>query len=112
MKPSKFLNKVLNFEEVDRTAVIPLIFAHAAIISNVPICDYLRDGEILAECQIKAFQKYEYDAADDYEHNLNELRTCPDGFDRFLRNYEYLREVHYINLVGASAPNLLARECR
>ncbi len=62
MKPSKFLNKVLNFEEVDRTAVIPLIFAHAAIISNVPICDYLRDGEILAECQIKAFQKYEYDA--------------------------------------------------
>lgn len=62
MRASKLLSKAIDFEDVDRIAIVPLIFAHSAIISNVPICDYLRDGKLLAECQIKAFQKYGHDA--------------------------------------------------
>ena len=54
--------KAINFETPDRTPVIPQILGHAAIISKVPLHEYLRDGELLARCQINAYQHYRYDA--------------------------------------------------
>jgi len=54
--------KVVNFETPDRVPVIPQVFGHAATISKVPLHDYIRDGELLARCQINALQRYKYDA--------------------------------------------------
>ncbi len=55
--------KVINFETPDRIPVIAQTFGHAAIISKVSLHNYIRDGELLARCQINAFQRYKYDAA-------------------------------------------------
>lgn len=51
------------FEKADRTPVIPQIFAHAAVLAGVPIADYVRDGALLARCQIEAVRHYGCDAA-------------------------------------------------
>ena len=50
------------FERVDRTPVIPQIFAHAAVLAGVPVADYVRDGALLARCQVDAWRHYGYDA--------------------------------------------------
>ena len=50
------------FEESDRVPVIAQVFGHAAVMSGVSLKAYLRDGELLAQCQIKALEKYGYDA--------------------------------------------------
>ena len=50
------------FEKADRTPVIPQIFAHAAVLCGVPVADYLRDGALLARCQIEAVMRYGHDA--------------------------------------------------
>lgn len=52
----------LAFEQTDRTPVIPQIFAHAAVLAGVPIADYVRDGALLARCQIDAARHYGSDA--------------------------------------------------
>ena len=54
--------KTIDFETPDRVPVIAQVFGHAAIISKVQLHDYIRDGELLARCQINAFQRYKYDA--------------------------------------------------
>jgi uroporphyrinogen decarboxylase len=46
----------------ERVPVIPQIFGHAAVFSNVPLNSYLRDGRLLAECQIRTMEAYGYDA--------------------------------------------------
>jgi uroporphyrinogen decarboxylase len=46
----------------ERVPVIPQIFGHAAVFSNVPLNSYLKDGRLLAECQIGTMESYGYDA--------------------------------------------------
>ena len=52
----------LEFQAVDRVPVIAQIFGHAAVLADVPLADYVRDGEVLARCQIQALARYGYDA--------------------------------------------------
>lgn len=52
----------VKFEPPDRVPVIAQVFGHAASLAGVPLEDYVRDGEIIAECQLKALRRYEYDA--------------------------------------------------
>jgi uroporphyrinogen decarboxylase len=52
----------VKFEESDRIPVIAQIFGHAAVLSKVPLEDYLTNGVTAAECQIKALNYYGYDA--------------------------------------------------
>jgi len=52
----------VDFKQVDRIPVIAQVFAHAATYGDVPLDQYLRDGQTLAECQIKAHQQHGYDA--------------------------------------------------
>lgn len=51
-----------NFEETDQIPVIPQIFGHAAVLSGVPLGEYVTDGNILARCQIRALEEYGGDA--------------------------------------------------
>jgi len=56
------ITAALNFETPDRVPVIAQVFGHAATLNNVPLGDYVRDGELLARCQMKALEHYGYDA--------------------------------------------------
>lgn len=52
----------LQLQETDQVPVMAQVFGHAAMLAGVPLCDYVRDGEILARCQIQALRQYGYDA--------------------------------------------------
>jgi uroporphyrinogen decarboxylase len=53
---------VVRFERPDRVPVIPQVFGHAAVLCGTPLGDSLRDGELLARCQLGALERYGYDA--------------------------------------------------
>lgn len=52
----------VNFQDTDRPPVIPQILGHAAVVNNVPLNEYLQNGETLATCQLAAQKYYECDA--------------------------------------------------
>lgn len=52
----------INFDHPDRVPVIAQVFGHAAVVAGVPLGEFIRDGELLAKCQLKALDKYGYDA--------------------------------------------------
>ena len=56
------ITKIINFKVPDQVPVIAQVFGHAAVISNVSLYDYLRDGKLLARCQMRALRRYGYDA--------------------------------------------------
>lgn len=52
----------VSFQNPDRVPVIGQVFGHAAALAGVPLQKYLRDGKILADCQLIALEYYGYDA--------------------------------------------------
>jgi uroporphyrinogen decarboxylase len=52
----------VQLQETDRVPVIAQVFGHAASLAGVPLDDYVRNGEILARCQLSALHHYRYDA--------------------------------------------------
>ena len=52
----------VNFQTLDRVPVIAQVFGHAATLAGVALGDYVRDGALLARCQIQALKHYAYDA--------------------------------------------------
>lgn len=56
------IKAAVNFKTPDRVPVIAQVFGHAATFAGVSLGDYVRDGELLARCQIKALEHYGYDA--------------------------------------------------
>jgi uroporphyrinogen decarboxylase len=46
----------------DRVPVIAQVFGHAAAVAGVDLGRYVREGSLLARCQIEALRKYGYDA--------------------------------------------------
>ena len=52
----------VNFGRADRVPVIAQVFGHAATVAGVSVDDYVRDGELLARCQVEALSRYGYDA--------------------------------------------------
>ncbi len=56
------IKAAIRFRDTDRPPVIPQIFGHAALFCDVPLLDYLRQGAILAACQLKAQNHYGHDA--------------------------------------------------
>jgi uroporphyrinogen decarboxylase len=56
------IKATLDFKKPDRVPVIAQVFGHAAVLAGVFLRDYLKDGELLARCQIQALKHYGYDA--------------------------------------------------
>jgi uroporphyrinogen decarboxylase len=56
------IKAAVNFQPADRTPVIAQVFGHAAGLAGVPLSDYVREGALLARCQIEALKHYDYDA--------------------------------------------------
>lgn len=56
------IRATIDFQPVDRVPVIPQIFGHAAVLAGVPLGDYVRDGGLMARCQVEAQRRYRHDA--------------------------------------------------
>ena len=56
------ITATLQGKPADRTPVIAQVFGHAATACGVDLGVYLRDGAVLARCQIEALHRYGYDA--------------------------------------------------
>ncbi|MFZ2446416.1 MAG: uroporphyrinogen decarboxylase family protein [Syntrophobacteraceae bacterium] len=52
----------VNFEAPDRAPVIAQVFGHTAVIAGKTLGDYARSGKEVADCQLKALERYGYDA--------------------------------------------------
>lgn len=52
----------VDFRKPDRVPVIAQVFGHAGTLAGVPLDEYVRDGEKLARCQLKALARYGHDA--------------------------------------------------
>jgi uroporphyrinogen decarboxylase len=50
------------FQPTDRVPVIAQVFGHAAALAGEPLDEYVRNGEMLARCQVAAWRHYGYDA--------------------------------------------------
>jgi len=56
------IKAAVDFQSPDRVPVIAQVFGHAATLARVALDHYVRDGELLARCQIQALKHYDYDA--------------------------------------------------
>jgi uroporphyrinogen decarboxylase len=59
------LERIINtisFKPADRVPVIAQIFGGAATLASIPVDQYVRDGNCLAECQLAALERYRHDA--------------------------------------------------
>ena len=55
------IKAALAFAPSDRTPAVPQLFGHAAVLAGVALGDYLRDGSLLARCQLGALRRYGHD---------------------------------------------------
>jgi uroporphyrinogen decarboxylase len=56
------IQAAVRFDGTDRVPVVAQVFGHAATLLDVPVDAYVRDGELLARCQLNALDRYNYDA--------------------------------------------------
>jgi uroporphyrinogen decarboxylase len=56
------ITATLRFQTTDRVPVMAQVFGHAATLAGVALDEYVRDGALLARCQIHALERYGYDA--------------------------------------------------
>ena len=56
------IRATIGFGKPDRVPVIAQVFGHAAILGDVSLGAYIRDGELLTRCQLNALSYYGYDA--------------------------------------------------
>jgi uroporphyrinogen decarboxylase len=62
VKSIERIQAVVNFERADRLPVIAQVFGHTAVVAGKTIHDYVSRGSVLADCQIRALERYGYDA--------------------------------------------------
>lgn len=55
------ISAAIAFSPVDRTPAVPQLFGHAAALAGVKLTDYLRDGALLARCQLESLARYGHD---------------------------------------------------
>ena len=61
MNSMERIKAAVDFQTPDRVPVIAQVFGHAATLAGVSLGDYVRDGALLAHCQIQALEHYDYD---------------------------------------------------
>lgn len=52
----------VNFQPSDRPPVIAQLLGHTAVVEGYSIQEYILDGKLVAECQMKALKRYRHDA--------------------------------------------------
>lgn len=104
------IRAALGFEKPDRVPVIAQVFGHAAVLAGVSLRDYIRDGELLARCQIQALQRYGYDTVfalmdtSVETEAVGSILTYPRDHYPYVKSYALLDAE---NLEGISVPDPL-----
>jgi len=62
MTKTQSLKSTVTFEQIEKPVVIPQIMAHAAVLNNVSVKEYLTNGKTFAKCQLNALKYYDHDA--------------------------------------------------
>jgi len=62
MTGAERIRAAVAFETPDRVPVLAHVFGHAAVLAGVELGDYVRDGQLLAHCQLAARDRYDLDA--------------------------------------------------
>ncbi len=78
----------VRFQPTDRVPVIAQVFGHAAMLAGVRLEDYLRDGDVLARCQLAALEHYGYDAVFAFVDACVEVEAAGASL-RFLDDHRY-----------------------
>jgi uroporphyrinogen decarboxylase len=102
------IRAALGFEKPDRVPVIAQVFGHAAVLAGVSLRDYVRDGELLARCQIQALQRYGYDAVFALMDTSVETEAAGSILTYPRDQYPYVKSYALLdaeNLEGLSAPD-------
>jgi uroporphyrinogen decarboxylase len=84
-------------QPTDRVPVIAQVFGHAATLTGEPLDDYVRNGEILARCQVAAWKRYGYDAVFSVMDVNVETEACGSVL-RYRKNQYPVIERHALSL--------------
>ena len=108
MNSMERIKATLGFEKPDHVPVIAQVFGHAAVLAGVSLRDYLKDGELLARCQIQALKRYGYDAVfalmdtSVETEAVGSILTYPQDRYPYVKSYALLNPE---NIEGLSVPD-------
>jgi uroporphyrinogen decarboxylase len=108
MKSIERVQATINFEHADRLPVIPQVFGHAAVIAGKTIRDYVTSGSELADCQIKALERYGHDAVFAVMDSNIETEALGSRLVYRSHDYPYVQDYAFsktTNLVAVSTPD-------
>lgn len=91
------VSAAIAFQTTDRAPVIAQVFGHAATLAGAPLDDYVRNGEILARCQVAAWKRYGYDAVFSVMDVNVETEACGSVL-RYRKNQYPVIERHALSL--------------
>jgi uroporphyrinogen decarboxylase len=98
------IQAAIHFKPADRVPVIAQVFGHAAKLAGVALGDYVRNGELLARCQLQALEYYGYDAV----FALMDVNVETEALGSILtyRTHQYPIVASYILADGADPATL------
>jgi len=85
------IKAAINLEPTDRLPVIAQIFAHTALIAGKSIREYVLCGRQLAECQVKALERYGCDAVFAFMDANIETEALGSKIAYRLNDYPYVQ---------------------
>jgi uroporphyrinogen decarboxylase len=86
------IQAAVSFGKPDRVPVIAQVFGHAAVLAGVPLGEYVRDGELLARCQLQALARYGYDAVFALMDTSVETEALGSRLDCRADSYPYVEQ--------------------
>lgn len=102
------IKAAINFEATDRVPVIAQVFAHTAVVAGRTIGDYVQNGGVVADCQLKALERYGYDAVFAVMDTNIETEALGSGIVYRPNDYPYVRSHAFskqTNLDAVAVPN-------
>jgi uroporphyrinogen decarboxylase len=102
------IKAAIGFEASDRVPVIAQVFGHTAILAERNIRDYVQSGEVLAECQLRALERYGYDAVFGVTDTNVETEALGSEIVYRIEDYPYVRSHAFskaTNLETVAVPN-------
>ena len=108
MRSLERVQAAINLKPVDRLPVIAQVFAHTALIAGKTVEEYVTSGCRLAECQLKALERYGYDAVFAVMDVSVETEALGSRLVYRPDNYPYVQShafTNKTNLEAASTPD-------
>ncbi|MBN2654049.1 MAG: uroporphyrinogen decarboxylase family protein [Nitrospirae bacterium] len=100
------INAALKIDKKGDVAVVPQIFGHAAVLKGVSVEDYVKDGGLIATCQLEALLRYGHHAVFSVMDVCVEAEAMGAEVDYFINNYPSVRKhIPIADSLKARIPN-------